>query len=205
MAQVFVTGPVDVWVRFNGVTGSPPKFLGHGERAPNIRISPIWNQVRCDLGGDAPHDQVFAGSSASVQLDLIRHNPSTLHEMEFHGRSTNVLFNPATDYKQGKEHPGTIGSLAVGEGASYTLYLRFPYAAKATMATEGNGLVAGYRFYVAMLEPESITGGSSNPLKIGLSFNCIRSLNIGANFKNSFGAAQYGLYDHDMSELGDIN
>lgn len=203
MAQLYSTGPVDMFVWH--AQANAPVFLGHGERAPSIEVTPSWVPVHCDLAGQAPMDTLYSGEMGRVSVELIRYNWATVKEMQ--DRAIHQDDRVATP---GVCTPGDLGLLAVQEGSFYILYLRFQHAVKTAMS----GMVGGYRFYAAVLEPMSVVAGSTTANKIHMTFNCYRRyLRNNSSYvpagapavaNNSFGVGTYILYDHNMSDIGVI-
>jgi len=90
------------------------------------------------------------------------------------------------------------------EGATYPLYISFPYAAKAAMA----GMPFGYRFFAAYLQgPFEVMPGTT-ALRKQLIFKCIRHW-TGNHLLNTMTPGvppvNARLYDHDMGGLPAIS
>jgi hypothetical protein len=194
VAQLYATGPVDVWVG----AGGGPLFLGHGERAPRIQVQRMYKPAHTDLAGDVPHDKAFAGEWALVTLALSRYNESTLALIQ-DVAGANLVGTPPT---RGFNVPGERGSLMLAEGQAYPLYLRFPFAAKPVYQSAASGAMpAGYRFPAAYLGgPDDLFDlGLPNARKVGLVFECVAPFD--PTVTNAYGAGAFKLYDHNLSAL----
>lgn len=193
MAQIYVTGPVNLWVK--RISDAQPRFLGHGERAPTVQFSPIWVDVHCDVGGAAVFDRIYSGESARISVDLVRFNNNVLMDIQARAKSAAV---PGAEF--GYDPPGAIGSLCNSDQIGYTVYMDFVGAKRPTMQNAANGaLHPGWRFFNCTMDPESIQGGSANPYKVHLSWTAVRMFNPAVN--NAFGFGSFTLFDGNMGEL----
>lgn len=183
MAQLYATGPVYVFCAVD--TGGGLLYLGTGERAPRISITPAYRDVQCDLGGEAPFDTMYSGNSGRVTVTLMRYNEAVLRKIEDYAASLHLI--------RGQEDPGEIGSLMLTEGLAYQLVLVFPYATKTAFAD----MPAGYNFLAAYVRgPDDIESGTSNPKKVQITWQCLRKFDI--TNQNNFGAGSFKLYDHNI-------
>lgn len=192
MASPYVTGPVDAWANIGGT----PRFIGHCERSPSVQLRPYYDPVFNDLAGQrVPLDVVYQSCDAMISLDLTRYNESTY--LLLASRPGNVI--------RGTNIPGDIGTLMLGEGKAFTLWLRFPYAAKPPMQqavsnVSGGPMPAGYRFAAAYLEgPDDLGPLGTTARRLRLNFHALPLLIAGGN--SPLGAATFFLYDHDVSAL----
>lgn len=192
MAQLYVTGPVHVYIKH--VLDGTVRFLGHGERAPTIQLTPNLVPVKCDVGGEAQFESIYSGEGATVRVDLVRYNMAVMNTIRVRSRST--AFPAAVP---GYDNPGMIGTLTLAEGAYYQLILVFPNAAKPFYQNAVNGaLPAGYRFKAAVMDPESQQPGSANPYKLSVSWTCLRIFD--PTDRNAFGFGGFSLYDNNVAE-----
>lgn len=185
MAQIYTTGPVDIWLQWptainsNGNTYAAPVFLGHGERAPHIEGRPYWKDIRCDLWGDAPADRLYANEEYIVSCDaVVRFNEGTVAMLQTRA-ATPVLPFPVS-IERGRNPFGAVGTLAVTEGAAPMLLLRYPYSTKvafggvaAPVIPIGNQMIPGLRFFAATFEPDGSTVGASDAKKHRVTWRCI--------------------------------
>lgn len=187
MAQVYCTGPALFYVQFPGE--STPKFLGTAEREPSIDIRPAFSPVLNDLGGQrVPFDMIYDGEEAFVSGLINRFNESVYAQLA--ARPAHLAG------RRGNNISGEIGTLMVQEGKAVTLWVQFPYVAKAAML--GGLMPAGYRFRAAYLEgPDALRPLGTTARKIGMMFHAIR---IFSAVDGSF-----ALYDHDMTGLPGID
>jgi hypothetical protein len=167
MAQFYSTGPVQLYVGPNVGAGFQPVFLGYGRRAPVITGDAVKRPVYCDLGGDAPLDQMYSGETATVQVDLNYWNEPVLQVIRDRGK---VAGQPATPGHQG---PLEVGTLMVMEGVGYPLWLVYPYRAKPAYAA----MPPGYMFYRASLAPDREEGGTRSERVVHLVWDCMRLFN----------------------------
>jgi hypothetical protein len=192
MAQLYCTGPVDLWIGFNFES---PDFLGHSERGPSFQVRPQYSPVFVDLGGqNVPFDTVYDGEDAMVTVDLTRWNNGLLE----------IIQDKAGLTGPGSDAPGNIGTLMVTEGSAYQLYLHFPYAAKAAFSNQTNGaLPAGYRFRAAFLETDDSPDLGTKAKKQHLVFHCLRTFD--PSVVNAFGYGELQLFDFEMSGVSTGN
>lgn len=197
-AQLYSTGPVDVYVYHP--LDSTISFLGHGERAPSIDHQPSYADVHCDLGGQVPIDRIYSGEMLRVGVDLVRYDYAVVQRLHDHKRR---LVNPvaAQATYAGQEYPGDIGTLMLTEGAYHILYLKFRNAPKTPFAN--NSMPKGYRIYRALMDPSSVTSGSTTAHKVRVAWSCYRKLDMTAP-SNTFGNGLFTLYDHVMDELNNV-
>ncbi len=187
MANPWCTGPVDVWCN-PGTAGAV--FLGHGERGPRVRIRRGWEPIFNDLSGtQIPFDLLAEGAEGFVTIDLTRWNEN-IYQL--------IASVPIPGAAPGTNFPGDIGTLMMTESKGYTLWLRFPYASKATFNQAISGpMPAGMRFVQSWLEgPDEFEIGTQANKKI-LVFRCLRAFNP-AN-------GAFTLFDYDMSAIGSLN
>jgi hypothetical protein len=159
MAQLWSTGPVDVFVAAG--PGFTPIFLGHGKTAPQINLIRRYENRMSDLGGSQiPHARTYQGQYAIVAMTLERWDWTTLTIIEDIAR---------TGTAPGVDAAGTIGQIMETTPALYLiLYLRFEYLS-------GN-VVPGYRFVRAYPENEEAIQPGTTDNTIGLHFYCGRAL-----------------------------
>lgn len=191
MAGFYVTGPCDIFV---GSLAGPAVFVGHAERTPSVQIKPSFSPVYCDLFGQrVPADFLYDGEEAMISADVTRFNESTYAFMAQRPDAT------IAGARRGSNIPGDIGTLMVAEGYAYSLFLRFPYAAKPAFSTgSGGAMPAGYRFLAAFLEgPDDLGPLGTTNRRIRLNWRAARVPSVVTG--SSFGAVALTLYDHDMS------
>lgn len=214
MAQLWHTGPVDIYVQFVASTSStsiqfgPILFLGHSEREPHIDIRPVWRDVYCDLMGGAPIDRLYANETALVSVTLNRFNNAVFMQMMARPACPGSPWAAASLRQAGLNYRtgavGRVGTLAVTEGASFILYLRFPFAAKTAYGasganwTGGAAMVPGYRFFAATLDPDHQVVGANSEKKHRLTWTC---LPVTYPFPTIPAVGDIAIYDHDMSGL----
>ena len=200
MAQIYSTGAVDVWVKFP--MDSRPQFLGHGERAPVINVTPRYSPFYATVSGpDIPLELLYTGSSGRVSIDLSRFNMNVLRAVQ--SRCRNGSFFPAID--PGLDDAGQIGTPLISSGCVPKLYLRFPSSGKPPYQNFVNGnLPDGYRFFAAILDPECVKpGGTTANYKISLVWNCLRAFDL--NAETNYGWGKFRLYDQDMKDLAGLS
>lgn len=200
MAQVYVTGPVDLWVQTARQGG--PTFLGHGERAPVIQLVPHYVVHHADAAGAAVFERLYAGAIARISVDLVRFNQATLDDIQAAGGAAWDQPGAEADAAFGFDPPGAIGTATMAEGLGHTLYLRFGGALRPTMQGLRNPrarLPRGYRFYNCTLEPQVVRGGSAAPYKVSLAWLATPWFN--PDYRNRWGYGSFTLYDDDVAEL----
>jgi len=200
MAQVYVTGPVDLWV-LTSTYGGQPRFLGHGERAPTINLIPFYVTHQADVAGAAVFERFYNGMSARISVDLIRFNQATLDEVRLASASGDWLKGPE-EISYGFDPPGSIGTATKAERVSHILYLRFPAANRPGMNGQANPrarLPAGYRFFYCTLDPQVIRGGSTVAHKVSLTWQATPWFI--PEYRNGWGYGAMVLFDKDMSAL----
>jgi hypothetical protein len=191
VAQLYSSGPVDVWAGVG--VGNTARFLGHGKRAPKIQPLRRYKKVPCDLGGEQTEfDRMFDGQIVRVSMDLVRYHEDTLLLIE-DAAATNAL-----EGLPGVDAEGDVGVLMVQEQQTYPLWLRFPYAAKATMRNPANGIMrSGYHFHAASLDTSDVICGTGEPKAHRLVWTCLRV------FDPTTG--DLDCYDFDLTGLGTID
>jgi hypothetical protein len=186
MAQIFTTGPCELWCGVAGSQESPqPVFVGHGEKAPIAREIPNFKPVICDLGGDVEQfDAMFLRKHLIVEVDLIRENMAPLLAMRSRP-------NPWTG-TLGINVVGDVGSLMLTEALAWPIWLRWPYSLQGAMFGLPNGIHA-YNAY--MIGPDDHTMGTV-PYKFRAVFYCMDQYqSSGAN------VGGFNCYDGNMSAL----
>lgn len=190
MAIPFVPGPAPIWVasQTRGNQKPRPEFLGFSERGVNLALTPSYSPYHVDVAGGTALDYSYQGQSASISVDLTRWRPSTLAKIEdYVGKSLG---------RAGFDFGGEIGALMVHEGLALTMWVLFPYAAKAAYA----GNPGGYRFFNVVLESESLPERGARPARVHLNFRALRGLVINQQYKYGL----LGLYDYDMSAVANL-
>lgn len=197
MSQLYSTGPVSVFV---GLYGQTPQFLGYGERAPEIDIIPSFVPFFSDSGGpEVPAELLLAGQSGRVTVDLNKMNMKTLRVIQTRGRGRNFT---ATD--PGLDDAGQIGTPMLTNNCSCKLYLRFDRSGVATYNNFLSGAIPrGYRFFAAILDPETVLPSSTTALKQCLAWKCLRAWD--PTIKTPFGRGTRRLFDNDLTDLMGIN
>jgi hypothetical protein len=195
MGQLYASGPVDMWCGVGA--GRSPLFLGHGEKAPRIQVYRHYKQIFSDPGGEVPFEKGYSGEWGIVSVVLDRYNESTLRIIQ-----DVATVNTGTPPSRGFSLPGEVGSLMLTEGLTYTLFLRFPFAAKPAYSNPASGAMpAGYRFVAAHLgSPDDLFDlGPPNARKVGLIFECMRAFD--PTVTNAYGGGSLLLYDENVSSL----
>jgi hypothetical protein len=195
MTQPYVSGPVDIWCGVG--PGYTPLLLGWCEKFPTIQIRPSYSPVFVDIGGQmVPLDWMYQGEEALVSGDIIKWNENTYANIA-------AKSNRATPVR-GYNGPGEMGTLMVGEGVAYPLWLRFPYTGKAAFQQAVSGsMPAGYRFVASFLMNDDMPQLGTAARKIHLVWHCVRVFD--PTVITSVGLGSLKLFDHDMSGLGLIN
>jgi|HubBroStandDraft_3_1064219.scaffolds.fasta_scaffold329365_1 hypothetical protein len=193
MAQVFTTGPVELWAGVAGSSASPqPAFIGHGERAPRVEIVQNFKPVMCDLSGDMEqYDAMFMLGHAIIEVDLIRSNIAPLFAMQAQPNPWNAVTLPA-----GLNAVGDVGTIMLTEGFAPPLWVRWPYSLKASMFGLPNGL---HFFRTYLLGPNLHTMGTV-PYKFRALFYAMSVYQISGPVAGGF-----ACYDGIMSALPNAN
>jgi len=188
MAQPYVTGPVNLFVR---LPDASIEYLGTGKEAPRLKIVPHWEPVMNDLyGTKIPMDVAYEGEEAFVAVDLTRWNESVY---------TKLVQRPDVQTDRGRDILDDIGTLMIHEGASHELWLHFPYTTlKTSMATQP----AGYHFRAAyVLGPDEFERLGTVAREQRVIWHCLRKSVAGGGAST----LDLRLYDHDMTGLPSIN
>ena len=187
MAQLWTTGPVDLWTGVAGSQLAPsPVFIGHGDAAPRAEEIEHFLPVMCDLGGGQEQfDAMWLRSHLIVDVDLIRVNMAPLLKMR--ARPNSFTGTP------GITAPGDVGSLMLTEALAYPLWIRWPYSNQAYYAGLPNGIHA---FAAYLIGPDVHTMGTV-PYKMRCTFYCMSVYQPGPQV--------FYCYDSNMNGLGAIN
>lgn len=178
--QVYVPGPVSVWVDTPGQSGFPT-LLGYGENGVNIVVRAMYDAVMNDLGGtQIPFDRLFMGEEGQVSTVLTVFNWGVYESV--------CMARPDFASTPGTSRFGDLGTEVWGEAAGYNLWLRFPYQTAFTASNPG--MVAGYHFFRSFM-PENQPLFNTSAVKIPVNFQCIRSYN--------YSTGSWALYDHNMT------
>lgn len=215
--KVYVPGPTSLWIdplRNNGSENPPPLkplLLGYGEHGVSIDIEPVMDPVHADIGGKRiPTDEMFMGETATVKAMLTVLNWEVL-ELAM----KRPFSKAAAGGTNGTFGYGDVGTLMVAEGATYNLYIRFPYSQvpDAHVPAFFGGVIDGYRFLHAYLASGPIEA-SGTAAKIPATFRCLRKRKrsgsglIGGQTGASAGAGgggdsdslgEWEFYDYDMT------
>jgi hypothetical protein len=194
VAQLYATRAVNIWLKFPGDT--QPQFLGHGTTAPVPIITPSYVPFFPDIGGpNVPTELLECGESARVEVDLTRYNWNVL--MAARSRARNARF-PAI--RPGFTDAGQGGVAVIRGGCATVLYLEYPGANLPAFQDFVSGnLPDGFRFFAAMLDPETHKPGSTDAYKVRLNWWDLRAYRRDAT--SQFGRGTMTLFDHDLSEL----
>lgn len=173
-----------------------PQFLGWGERAPVIDVTPSYAPFFATVSGtEVPLELLYNGLSGRVTVDLTLFNYNVLRAVQ-----TRVRGNAFNAIDPGLDDAGMIGTPLISGGCVPKLYLRFPFAGKPTYRDFVNGnLIEGYRFFAAVLDPETVRGGSGQAHKVALNWKCLRGYDLDA--KTNYGRGSLRLFDNDMGDL----
>ncbi len=160
MANIYVTGPVHIYVSIpaetfaNSGTGAPSAltypssiyYLGTGEQAPTIAISPLYSPVANDIAGDqAPIDTQYQGRVGSATCTLTRWNEAVMASLDTMG-----------DISRGVDAIDDVGTLMQFEGRTFHVWFHFPYYSKFSAFA----MPAGYHFCSCRLLPYQISPGT---------------------------------------------
>lgn len=197
MAQLYSTGPALIFVGLGN--GGTPVFYGTCEHAPVIEAHPSYTHVYNDLGGQqTPYDSCYDGEYCTVSGDFNRHNENVYTLMAEKARSG--INNGGG---RGTDIPGGIGRLMLTEGATYIVYVQFPYAFKAAFQSPISGpMPLGYRFHAGYLDRDSMPDLGTKARKWSLNWFCLRSFDL--NFTNTVGQGRFVCYDHDLTALNGV-
>lgn len=183
--QVYVPGPCSLWVAVPVDSGSAtPVLLGYGEQGVTIAVTPAFDRVMNDLGGNQlPFDRLFQGEEGAVSTVLTVLNWSTYESI-----AMNRPFHGSGSATPGTTTYGDMGTLMWGEQAAMELWVRFPYAT--AFGSTFPGMVSGYHFFNAHLL-SSTTQFNTSAAKIPVQFECYRSFDYTTH--------TWSLYDHSMT------
>jgi hypothetical protein len=191
-AKLWSTGPVAVFIKHALDAG--PMFLGHGEKAPDIRDHGAYKNVHTDLSGDqVPHDKLYGGQDVTVTFTLSRFSQDALNILKARGRSVSV---PAIT--PGYDPPGAMGSLAATEQACFEMWLAFYYSVKAPYV----GMPPGYHFFQCVLDDETEQQGTQDVRKAPLTISTIRRFNAAES--NVYGYGSWTAFDHQMGAIAGV-
>lgn len=181
------TGPVSCWV---GTGINTPSFLGYGEVGPDSQIFERWTKVMSDrTGGIVARDKMYQGQEALIFITFAEWND--LVRSLVMGTPTQTIANVGVNtFFQ-------VGSLAITEGASFVLYLVYPYAFGGAQhptfsATGVNPLVGGYRFFGTTVEFHNWRPGT-RPNTVTIHFHSLPAL------QTATGALI--LYDNNVQQV----
>lgn len=193
MAQLYCTGPALFFASLGN--GGTPVFFGTCEKAPVIELHPSYTHVYNDIGGQqTPFDSVYDGEYATVTGDFNRINENIYALMSEKARSANL---------RGSDIPGGIGRLMLTEGASFFLYVQFPYAFKLAFQNNISGpMPLGYRFPCAFLDTDSMPDLGTKARKWHFNWMCLRAFNL--NYTNQVGQGAFTCYDFDLTALNGV-
>jgi hypothetical protein len=191
MAQAFSTGPVDLWVGIG--SEHAPVFLGHSENGYEIKGRPQYENVMNDVAGmKIPYDRGWQGADYVIEPggSLTRWNEPVYAALQQYV-DPRTAFGGGTP--RGSEGAFGRGRLMLTEGLAFGVWLRYPYSA--LPAYGGPGMPAGYHFFKAVVDADSMSPGAK-AYKIGPVFYSWPVYVVGGAFV---------AFDHDMSALGAIN
>lgn len=168
---------------FDRITDFVPLYLGTAEDTPTIDIDRAYVPWYDDEGGTSfPADDIYESEQGLVVADISRWNEPVYAYIA-------CVYNqldPAGG--RGYDPPFSVGTSMAYEGATYPLWVQFPYAAKLLYAD----MPPCYRFYCAsLLGPDRLEPLNHLPSKRRLIWRARRYLNV----VNGFAA----LYDHNMT------
>ncbi len=164
MANLYVTGPVHIFVSlpvgtYTGTSGAfdPAAYpttiyyLGTGEQAPIIQISPLYSPVGNDIAGDQiPFDDQYMGKTASAVVTLTRWNEAVAQALSNMPNSGDSV--PGIDAAM------DTGSLMQFEGGTFHTWFQFPYATKQFGTLFG--MPAQYHFPACTMMPWTLAPGT---------------------------------------------
>jgi hypothetical protein len=202
MAQLWSTGPCHLFVdageptpgsyvpgvgNVPGMT-APILYLGTGREAPVIITEKVHRPLYSSMRGKrVPYEWMYEGEFGIVTVNLNRWNEDVLEGIDTAiGGTTNV---PGTDES---DAPGT---LMLAEGASYKLWVQFPYQSLLNYTD----MPKGYRFFNAFL-----TGPQPQP-QMGTDGEWVRQLTWRCESVEDPQTGQWDLYDDDMTGLPATN
>ncbi len=166
-----------------------PVYLGSARKSPRIESENSFLPWYDDEGGTSlPADDLYEGEQVQIIADLNRWNEPVVAFMQ--------QTVPGPGGFRGIDLPQSIGTSMVMEGATFPLYVQFPYAAKPAMGLRG--LPPGYRYFNARLDnPDAFDDLGYQPATRRLIWVARRYLDVVSGIA--------GLYDHDLSAVGPIN
>lgn len=192
MAILTTTGPVHLYCSpgdpdDGSTTSFTPLYLGTGERAPYVEVTPYYKPLFASItGSETPFDYMWTGEDATIIVDLTRWNEQVYQQIV--ARPNCKVTGPVV---RGKYQPKDVGTVMGAEGLTFDLWLQFPYAAKSTYTD----CPRGYHFYRSIvIGPDGITPGTQ-PNKRRLIFKAWRYLKV------ADGTAQ--LYETNISGIPD--
>jgi hypothetical protein len=190
MAQLYSTGPAHAFVGSISSGGVTPFYLGTCEVAPQIEVTPRFEEVHNDIGGIVPFDKQYGGEEAFIGLDLNRYNEGVYAAL---AARPNSLVAGAV---RGLNSALDVGTLMLTEGKNVVLWIVFPFFAKPAM--RAGGMPAGYRFPGSiLLGPDKLDGLGTRSRKTHLFFEALR---LWTPLTGAF-----TLYDHNTTGLPAIN
>lgn len=143
MAQPWVSGPVHIYVSFDGLSPfaypakSDIKYLGMCEQAPQRTTVANHQPLMTDATGPAvPYDQMFVGETGIIAGQLVVWNEVILNL---------IRTRPFFGGTPGTFAAGSIGTLLLTEGYTMHLWLMYQYYSKAIFGGDG-ATVRGYHY-----------------------------------------------------------
>lgn len=119
-----VTGPCLIYVGLGA--SAQPLFLGTAQRCPRFSIQPYWIPLRRDdYGSQVPWDLLYDSEEAWIYAELNYFSERVLEAVQ---DRLYVAGSPLP--LRGFHTEDAVGTLARGEGKTYSLVLSFPYARK---------------------------------------------------------------------------
>lgn len=191
--QPFIPGPVQLWADVNN--NNSPEAFGYSERGVNIDLHPRYSPYVVDVAGEEPLDWYYSGVGGTVSSVIDFWNEDVYAAM-----SSYVNVSPG----RGRDGPGDIGTLVGTEGAAYPLFIVFPYQGAGGKTAYADG-PRGYRFYLAIVERDSLPERGAKPAKLHLTWKLMRRMTITPGTGTSLGNAFLTLYDNDVSAINVTN
>jgi hypothetical protein len=189
MAQIYSTGPAHLYVcdTHCDTSQSSALYLGTAEEAPVIEVIPKFEPILNDIGGHTPFEASYQGEMAQTGATLNRYNETTY---------AFLASRPVFAATRGLNTALDVGSLILTENLRLTVWVVFPFVAKAAMAA--GAMPAGYRFPASMcVGPDKFEMLGTKPRKINLLFWHLRKWDVNTG--------SFLLYDHNVTGLPPIN
>lgn len=175
---------------FTFLRGYVPLYLGTGEEGVDMdfgtHFSPLYED---EAGGEVPSERIYEGQEAWIWSDINVYN-ELLYAYMASRTSAGIFSTPpfGVSAPRGIDLEGDVGTLMAAEGATFPLWVVFPYAGKARFAR--NYMPPGYRFFATSME--------NDKLPVGNKARKVRAVWYAQRVK---AGGAWCLYDHNMSGI----